>query len=202
MEMGMPLIYENVRGGGQRAVDLRSKLLENRIVLLKWPCDDRMSNVVYAQLLYLDSITGTGEGEPISLYINSPGGSITSGMAILDVILSLDSEVHTIANGLAASMGAFLLSCGDKRFATPNAEIMIHQPLGGAQGQATDIEISAKRILHLREKLNKILAYKTGQDIETISEDVERDKWFMPKEALEYGLIDEIIEPKKKFIQL
>jgi len=202
MEMGMPLIYENVRGGGQRAVDLRSKLLENRIVLLNGPFDDRMSNVVNAQLLYLDSITGTGEGEPISLYINSPGGSITSGMAILDVILSLDSEVHTIANGLAASMGAFLLACGDKRFATPNAEIMIHQPIGGAQGQATDIEISANRIVFLREKLNRILSYKTGQDLDVIERDVERDKWFMPNDALEYGLIDEIIKPKKDFIEI
>lgn len=195
MQMGMPLIYEDLPGGGQRAIDLRSKLLQNRIILLNGEFNDHMSNAVIAQLLYLD----TENEEPITLYINSPGGSVTSGMAILDIMLNIESEVHTVANGIAASMGAFLLACGDKRYATENSEIMIHQPLGGVQGQASDIQISAERIVHLKGRLNKILAYKTGQDLKKIEKDADRDSWFLAKDAKDYGLIDEIVEKKKKF---
>lgn len=196
MQMGMPLIYEDMPGGGQRAIDLRSKLLQNRIILLNGEFNDHMSNAVIAQLLYLDTV---GNNEPITLYINSPGGSITSGMAILDIMLNIESEVHTVANGIAASMGAFLLACGDKRFATENSEIMIHQPLGGAQGQASDIQITAQRIVNLKDKLNRILAYKTGKKLEQIEKDVDRDFWFYAKDAKEYGLVDEVVKNKKKF---
>ena len=180
---------------GERHFDLFSKLLKERIVVVFGEIDDNTSANVIAQLLYLDSINN----EDISLYINSPGGSITSGMAIYDTMQFIKSDVSTICIGMAASMGAFLLSCGSKgkRFVLPNSEVMIHQPLGGVSGQATEIKIAAERILKLREKLNKILANNTNKDFDTITKDTERDFFMDSKEALEYGIVDRIITNKK-----
>ena len=176
---------------GERSYDIFSRLLKDRIILLCGEIDDAMSNSITAQLLYLDSISN----DDISLYINSPGGSITAGMAIYDTMNFIKSRVSTICIGMAASMGAFLLIAGEKgmRKALPNSEIMIHQPLGGAQGQATEIKIAAERILKLRDKLNKIISDKTGQDIKKVEEDTERDHFLDPDEALDYGIIDEIV---------
>lgn len=179
---------------GERSYDIFSRLLKNRIIILSGEITDDSANVVVAQLLYLDSLNH----EDISIYINSPGGSITAGMAIYDTMNFVKSDVSTICIGMAASMGAFLLSCGKKgkRFILPNAEVMIHQPLGGAQGQATEIKIAAERILKLKAKLNRILAQNTKQALETIENDTERDHFLVAEEALAYGIVDEIIEKR------
>ena len=179
----------------ERSYDIFSRLLKDRIILLSGEIDDTMSNIIVSELLYLDSLN---HGD-INLYINSPGGSITAGMAIMDTMNFIKSDVSTICLGMAASMGAFLLSCGQKgkRYILPNAEVMIHQPLGGVQGQATEIKIVAERILKLKEKLNKILAKNTGKDLKTITTDTERDYFLDSKEALEYGIVDKILEKKK-----
>ena len=180
--------------GGERCYDIYSRLLKDRIIILNGEIDDNTSNIIVAQLLYLDSLNS----EDISIYINSPGGSITAGMAIYDTMNFIKSDVSTICIGMAASMAAFLLSSGTrgKRLALPNAEVMIHQPLGGAQGQATEIKIAAERILKLKDKLNKIMAKNTNQNIKTIENDTERDNFMSSKEALNYGLIDRIVENK------
>lgn len=177
---------------GERAYDIYSRLLKDRIIILNGEITDNSSNVVVAELLYLDSISN----DDISLYINSPGGSITAGMAIYDTMNFVKSNVSTICVGMAASMAAFILSSGEKgkRYILPNAEVMIHQPLGGAQGQATEIKIAAERILKLKKKLNKILSYNTGKDIDTIDNDTERDYFMDSDEALNYGIVDKILK--------
>ena len=176
---------------GERVYDLYSRLLQNRIIFLSGEIDDDLSNIVIAELLYLDSL----ETEDISLYINSPGGSITSGMAIYDTMNFIKSDVSTICIGMCASMAAFLLSCGKKgkRYSLPNSEIMIHQPIGGVKGQSTEIDIVAKRIINLRSKLNKILAKNTNKDIKIIEKDTDRDYYMNSEEALNYGIIDNIL---------
>lgn len=178
----------------ERSYDLFSRLLKDRIIILSGEIDDKCSDLIVSELLYLDSI-GT---EDISLYINSPGGSITSGMAIYDTMNFIKSDVCTIGIGMCASMAAFLLSSGQKgkRYLLPNAEVMIHQPLGGASGQATEIKIAAERILKLKEKLNKILSENTGQTLEVIQNDTERDHFLDAEESLQYGIVDKIIEKK------
>jgi len=180
---------------GERVYDIYSRLLKDRIIILSGEIDDNMANCIVGQLLYLDSINH----DDINIYINSPGGSITSGMAIYDTMNFVKSSVSTICVGMAASMAAFLLSCGEKgkRFCLPNSEVMIHQPLGGAQGQATEIKIAAERILKLKEKLNKILSSNTGQELSKIEVDTERDYFLSAEEALEYGIIDKIIKQNK-----
>lgn len=180
---------------GERSYDIYSRLLKDRIIILNGEINDTTANIIVAELLYLDSESH----EDISLYINSPGGSITSGMAIYDTMNFIKSKVSTICIGMAASMAAFLLSSGEKgkRLALPNSEVMIHQPLGGAQGQATEIKIAAERILKLKEKLNKIMSKNTGKPLEQIEKDTERDYFLSAKEAKNYGLVDKIIENKK-----
>lgn len=186
----VPMVIEQT-SKGERSYDIYSRLLKDRIIILTGEIDDNSANIVVAQLLYLDSINH----DDISLYINSPGGSITSGMAIYDTMNFIKSEVSTICIGMAASMGAFLLSSGKKgkRYCLPNSEVMIHQPLGGASGQATEIKIAAEHILKIKDKLNKILASNTNKDIKTIELDTERDNYLSAQEALEYGLIDQIL---------
>ena len=176
----------------ERSYDIFSRLLKDRIIFLNGEIDDNLSNVIVSELLYLDSLNHND----IYLYINSPGGSITSGMAIMDTMNYIKSDVKTICIGMAASMAAFLLSCGTrgKRFILPNAEVMIHQPLGGVQGQATEIKIAAERILNLKKKINRILAENTNQDIKKIENDTERDYFLDANEALNYGIIDKIIK--------
>ena len=176
---------------GERVYDIYSRLLRDRIIILSGEIDDDLANCVVAELLYLDSLSH----DNISLYINSPGGSITSGMAIYDTMNFIKSKVSTTCIGMAASMAAFLLSSGEKglRFCLPNREVMIHQPLGGAQGQATEIKIAAERILKLKDKLNQILSKNTGKDLKQIENDTERDYFLSSKEALDYGLIDKIL---------
>jgi len=177
---------------GERSYDIFSRLLKNRIILLTGEIDDNTASTITAELLYLDSINN----DDISIYINSPGGSVTAGMAIYDTMNFIKSDVSTICLGMAASMGAFLLSSGTigKRYILPNSEVMIHQPLGGAQGQATEIKIAALHILKLRDKLNNILSRNTNQPLEKIKSDTERDNFMDAKEALEYGIVDKIIE--------
>ena len=179
---------------GERSYDIYSRLLKNRIIILTGEIDDNTASSIVSQLLYLDSINN----DDISLYINSPGGSVSAGMAIYDTMNFIRSDVSTICVGLAASMGAFLLSSGKegKRYSLPNSEIMIHQPLGGAKGQATEIKIVAEHILKLKDKLNKILSKNTKKDLKDIERDTERDFYMSSNEALEYGLIDKIIEKK------
>ncbi|MEG0471901.1 MAG: ATP-dependent Clp endopeptidase proteolytic subunit ClpP [Solibacillus sp.] len=194
----IPTVIEQTNRG-ERAYDIYSRLLKDRIILLGSAIDDNVSNSIVAQLLFLEA---EDPDKDIHLYINSPGGSITSGMAIYDTMNFIKPDVSTICIGMAASMGAFLLSAGakGKRIALPNSEVMIHQPLGGAQGQATEIEIAAKRILFLREKLNRIMAENSGQDYETLARDTDRDNFMTAEQAKEYGLIDKIYErnvPKK-----
>lgn len=194
--MGLiPMIVDKEKNG-ERSYDIFSRLLKDRIILLSGEIDDECANSVIAQLLYLDSLNN----EEISLYINSPGGSVTSGMAIYDTMNFVKSDVSTICLGMAASMGAFLLSSGKKgkRYALPNSEIMIHQPLGGAKGQATEIKIAAEQILKTKEKLNKILSENTDQDLKKVEQDTERDHFLDANEALDYGLIDKIITQKKE----
>ena len=177
---------------GERAYDIFSRLLKDRIIILNGEITDNTANVVVAQLLYLDSLNNND----ISLYINSPGGSITAGMAIYDTMNFIKSDVSTICVGMSASMAAFLLATGKKgkRFILPNAEVMIHQPLGGVQGQATEIKIAAERILKLKKKLNMILSDVTGKDIEIINNDTERDYFMDSNEALNYGIVDKILK--------
>jgi ATP-dependent Clp protease, protease subunit len=187
----IPTVIEQTNRG-ERAYDIYSRLLKDRVIMLGSGIDDNVANSIVAQLLFLES---ENPEKDISIYINSPGGSITAGMAIYDTIQYIKPDVQTICIGMAASMGAFLLAAGakGKRLALPNAEVMIHQPLGGAQGQATEIEIAAKRILFLREKLNQILSDRTGQPLEVISRDTDRDNFMTAERALEYGLVDRII---------
>lgn len=177
---------------GERAYDIYSRLLKDRIIILNGEINDNSANSIVAQLLYLDSLNHND----ISLYINSPGGSITAGMAIYDTMNFIKSDVSTICVGMAASMAAFILATGKtgKRFTLPNAEVMIHQPLGGAQGQATEIKIAAERILKLKKKLNMILADVTGKDIISIDNDTERDYFMDSDEALDYGIVDKILK--------
>ena len=190
----VPYVIEQT-SRGERSYDIYSRLLKDRIIFLGEEVTDVSASVIVAQLLFLEA---EDPEKDIHLYINSPGGSVTAGMAIYDTMQYIKCDVSTICIGLAASMGAFLLSGGTKgkRFALPNSEIMIHQPLGGAKGQATDIEIHAKWILKIKERLNKILSERTGQPIEKIQEDTERDNFMSAQEAKEYGLIDEVIEKK------
>lgn len=178
---------------GERAYDIYSRLLKDRIIMLSGQVTDDLANSIIAQLLFLDA---QDSEKDIYLYINSPGGSVTAGLAIFDTMNFIKADVQTIVMGMAASMGSFLLTAGQKgkRFALPNAEIMIHQPLGGAQGQATEIEIAARHILQTRERLNKILSERTGQPIEVIEKDTDRDNFMTAQEAKDYGLIDEIME--------
>jgi ATP-dependent Clp protease protease subunit len=191
----MPYVVEQTHRG-ERSYDIYSRLLKDRIVFLGTPIDDDVANVVIAQLLFLES---EDPDKDINLYVNSPGGSVTSGLAIYDTMQYVKPQVSTICLGQAASMGAFLLAGGaaGKRFAVPNARIMIHQPLGGFQGQATDIEIQAKEILRLKAKLNEILAKHTKQSIDRIDRDTDRDYFMGAGEAKEYGVIDEVIVHKK-----
>jgi len=191
----IPTVIEQTNRG-ERAYDIYSRLLKDRIIMLGSGIDDNVANSIVSQLLFLEA---DNPEKDIYLYINSPGGSITAGMAIYDTMQFIKPKVHTICIGMAASMGAFLLAAGEKghRYALPNAEVMIHQPLGGAQGQATEIDIAAKRILFLREKLNQILAERTGQDFDTISRDTERDNFMTAQRAKDYGLIDQIMERNK-----
>ncbi|MFG6487124.1 ATP-dependent Clp endopeptidase proteolytic subunit ClpP [Roseateles sp. BYS78W] len=188
----VPMVIEQ-SGRGERAYDIYSRLLRERIVFLVGPVNDAVANLVVAQLLFLESENPDKE---ISLYINSPGGSVSAGMSIFDTMNFIKPEVSTLCMGMAASMGAFLLSAGakGKRFSLPNAKVMIHQPLGGAQGQATDIEIHAREILKTRETLNRILAERTGQTLEKIQSDTERDYFMSAAEAQNYGLIDQVLE--------
>ena len=187
----IPIIVDKEQNG-ERSYDIYSRLLKDRIVFLSGEINDETSNTIVSELLYLDSLNHSD----ISLYINSPGGSITSGLAILDTINFIKSNVSTICIGMAASMAAFLLSCGEKgkRYILPNAEVMIHQPLGGATGQATEIKIAAERILKLKDKLNRLLAKNTNQELEKIEIDTERDYFMDANEALEYGIVDKILE--------
>ena len=188
----VPYVVEQTNRG-ERSYDIFSRLLNNRIILLNEEVNSASAGVVVAQLLYLE---GQDPEKDISLYINSPGGVITDGMAIYDTMQYIKCDVSTICLGMAASMGAFLLAAGTKgkRFALPNSEIMIHQPSGGAQGQATDISIHANHILRVKEKLNTILSERTGQPLEVVQRDTERDNFMTAQEALEYGLIDKVIE--------
>ncbi len=186
----IPNVIEK-KQGSERVYDLYSRLLEDRIILLTGEIDDHTANIIISELLYLDSINQ----QDIAIYINSPGGSVSAGMAIYDTMNFIKSDVSTICLGIAASMGAFLLSSGTKgkRFCLPNSEVMIHQPLGGAQGQATEIKIAAEHILKTREKLNTILSQNTGKELKTIDRDTERDFFMNATEALDYGIIDKIL---------
>lgn len=190
----VPYVIEQT-SRGERSYDIFSRLLNDRIIVLSDEVNDATASLIVAQLLYLE---GQDPDKDISLYINSPGGSVTSGFAIYDTMQYIKCDVSTICMGLAASMGAFLLSSGTngKRYALPNSEIMIHQPSGGAQGQASDIKIVADHILKTRENLNRILAENTGQPLEKIAIDTERDNFMSPKEALEYGLIDKVLDKR------
>ncbi len=190
--MYVPMVIEQ-SGRGERAYDIYSRLLKERVIFLVGPINDQMANVIVAQMLFLES---ENPDKDIALYINSPGGSVSAGMAIYDTMQFIKPDVSTLCTGLAASMGAFLLSSGTKgkRFSLPNSRIMIHQPLGGVQGQASDIEIHAKEILYLREKLNGILAENTGKSIEEIARDTDRDNFMGADSAKEYGLIDDVLK--------
>ncbi|MBQ3045418.1 MAG: ATP-dependent Clp endopeptidase proteolytic subunit ClpP [Clostridia bacterium] len=190
----VPYVVEQTNRG-ERSYDIFSRLLNDRIIVLSDEVNDTTASIVVAQLLFLE---GQDPEKDISLYINSPGGSVTAGMAIYDTMQYIKCDVSTICMGMAASMGAFLLSSGakGKRFALPNSEIMIHQPLGGARGQATEIQIAADHILKTRAKLNKILAENTGRSIEEIARDTERDNYLTAQEAMEYGLVDKVIDKR------
>ena len=188
----IPMVVEQ-SGRGERSYDIYSRLLKERVVFLVGPVNDQTANLVVAQLLFLES---ENPDKDISLYINSPGGSVSAGMAIYDTMQFIKPDVSTLCMGMAASMGAFLLSSGTKgkRFSLPNSRVMIHQPLGGAQGQATDIEIHAREILRLRKDLNQILSENTGQPLEKIERDTERDYFMAAHEAKDYGLVDRVIK--------
>jgi len=187
----VPMVVET-SGRGERAYDIYSRLLKERVVFLVGEVNDQTANLVVAQLLFLES---ENPDKDISLYINSPGGSVSAGLAIYDTLQFIKPDVSTLCMGLAASMGAFLLSAGTKgkRFALPNARVMIHQPLGGARGQASDIEIQAREILYLKERLNNLLAEHTGQPVENISRDTDRDNFMSAEDAKAYGLIDQVL---------
>lgn len=190
----VPMVVEqNARG--ERAYDIYSRLLKERVIFLVGPVEDYMANLVVAQLLFLES---ENPDKDVHLYINSPGGSVTAGMSIYDTMQFIKPDVSTVCIGQAASMGAFLLAGGakDKRFCLPNSRMMIHQPLGGYQGQASDIEIHTKEILNIRHKLNRILAEHTGQDIEAIAKDTDRDNFMEGSQAVEYGLIDAVLDKR------
>ena len=191
MSYSIPYVIKKT-SGGERSYDIYSRLLKDRIIFLGEEVNETSASIIVAQLLFLEA---EDPDKDIHLYINSPGGSVTAGMAIYDTMKYIKCDVSTVCIGMAASMGAFLLAGGakGKRFALPNAEIMIHQPLGGTQGQATEIEIAAKHILRTKEKLNRMLAENTGKDYETICADTERDNWKSAEEACEYGLIDKVI---------
>ncbi|PUA18515.1 ATP-dependent Clp endopeptidase proteolytic subunit ClpP [Glaciimonas sp. PCH181] len=190
--LGMVPIVVEQSGRGERSYDIYSRLLRERVIFLVGPVNDQTANLIVAQLLFLES---ENPEKDISLYINSPGGSVSAGMAIFDTMQFIKPDVSTLCTGMAASMGAFLLAAGakGKRFSLPNSRIMIHQPLGGAQGQASDIEIQAREILYLRERLNGILAEKTGRSIEQIGKDTDRDNFMSSDAAVEYGLIDKVL---------
>jgi ATP-dependent Clp protease protease subunit len=193
--LGMvPMVIEQ-SGRGERAYDIYSRLLKERVVFLVGPVNDQSANLVVAQLLFLES---ENPDKDISFYINSPGGSVSAGMSIFDTMNFIKPDVSTLCMGMAASMGAFLLAAGakGKRFTLPNSRVMIHQPLGGAQGQATDIEIHAREILRLRADLNRILSERTGQPLEKIERDTERDYFMSAAEAAEYGLVDKVIDKR------
>jgi ATP-dependent Clp protease protease subunit len=187
----VPMVVEQ-SGRGERAYDIYSRLLKERVIFLVGPVNDQMANLIVAQLLFLES---ENPDKDISLYINSPGGSVSAGLAIFDTMNFIKPDVSTLCTGMAASMGAFLLAAGakGKRFSLPNSRIMIHQPSGGSQGQASDIEIQAKEILYLRERLNKILAERTGKTMEQIHKDTDRDRFMSGDEAADYGLIDQVL---------
>ncbi len=187
----VPMVVEQ-SGRGERAYDIYSRLLKERVIFLVGPVNDQMANLIVAQMLFLES---ENPDKDISLYINSPGGSVSAGLAIFDTMNFIKPEVSTLCTGLAASMGAFLLAAGQKgkRFSLPNSRIMIHQPSGGSQGMASDIEIQAKEILYLRHRLNSIMAERTGQSVEQIAKDTDRDRFMSGDEAAEYGLIDKVL---------
>ncbi len=187
----VPMVVEQ-SGRGERSYDIYSRLLKERVIFMVGPVNDQMANLVVAQLLFLES---ENPDKDISLYINSPGGSVSAGMAIFDTMKFIKPDVSTLCTGMAASMGAFLLAAGakGKRFSLPNSRIMIHQPSGGSQGQASDIEIQAREILYLRERLNWILADQTGRTIEQIAKETDRDHFMSASEAVEYGLIDKVL---------
>jgi len=187
----VPMVVEQT-GRGERSYDLFSRLLKERIIFLNGEIDENLSSLIVGQLIFLEADNAEKD---IQIYINSPGGSVTAGFAIFDTMNYIKCDVSTICVGMAASMGAFLLTAGEKgkRFSLPNSEIMIHQPLGGAQGQSTDVEIYARRLIKTREKLNEILSERTGQPLETIAKDTDRDNFMDPEEAKIYGLIDEIL---------
>lgn len=191
----IPTVIDNV-SGSERVYDIYSRLLESRIIFLSGEINDALASTVVAQLIYLESVN---PDKDIQIYINSPGGSVSAGFAIYDTINYIKCDVITVCVGLAASMGAFLLSSGTKgkRFALPNSEIMIHQPLGGAQGQATDISIQAKQILRIKDNINKILSKNTGKPVEVIAADTDRDNYMTAQEAKDYGLIDAIYYKRK-----
>ncbi len=191
----IPMVVEQTNRG-ERSYDIYSRLLKDRIIFLGEAVDEHTASLIVAQLLFLES---EDPDKDINFYINSPGGSVTAGMAIYDTMQHIKPDVSTICVGMAASMGAFLLSAGakGKRFALPNAEIMIHQPLGGIQGQAEDIKIHAEWIIKTRDKLNKILSANTGQDLERIAKDTDRDNFMSADEAVEYGIIDKVMKPRE-----
>jgi ATP-dependent Clp protease, protease subunit len=190
----IPMVIEQ-SGRGERAYDIYSRLLKERVIFLVGPVDDMTANVVVAQLLFLEA---ENPDKDISLYINSPGGSVTAGMAVYDTMQFIKPDVSTLCIGQAASMGALLLTAGakDKRFCLPNSRVMIHQPLGGFQGQASDIEIHAKEILYLKDKLNRILSTHTGQKIENVAKDTDRDNFMSADDAVKYGLVDQVISKR------
>ncbi|HYF59031.1 MAG TPA: ATP-dependent Clp endopeptidase proteolytic subunit ClpP [Burkholderiaceae bacterium] len=193
--LGMVPIVIEQSGRGERAYDIYSRLLRERVIFLVGPVMDQISNLVVAQLLFLES---ENPDKDISLYINSPGGSVSAGLAMYDTMKFIKPDVSTLCMGIAASMGAFLLAAGSKgkRYALPNSRIMIHQPSGGAQGQASDIEIQAKEILYLRERLNRLLAEATGQPVERIARDTDRDNFMAAEDAVSYGLIDRVLNSR------
>ncbi|SEN86636.1 ATP-dependent Clp protease, protease subunit [Duganella sp. CF517] len=190
----VPMVVEQ-SGRGERSYDIYSRLLKERIIFMVGPVNDQMANLVVAQLLFLES---ENPDKDISLYINSPGGSVSAGLAIFDTMQFIKPDVSTLCTGMAASMGAFLLAAGakGKRFSLPNSRIMIHQPSGGSQGMASDIEIQAKEILYLRHRLNAIMAERTGQTVEQIAKDTDRDRFMSAEEAVEYGLIDKMLSTR------
>ncbi len=190
----VPMVVEQTPKG-ERSYDIYSRLLKERVIFLCGPVEDHMANLIIAQLLYLES---ESPDKDIFLYINSPGGSVTAGLAIYDTMKFIKSNVSTVCIGQAASMGAFLLSGGEKgkRYCLPNARVMIHQPLGGFQGQASDIEIHAKEILYIKDKLNRLMAEHTGQTLEQVSKDTDRDNFLSAEDAVEYGLVDSILEQR------
>ncbi|WP_366011285.1 ATP-dependent Clp endopeptidase proteolytic subunit ClpP [Kosmotoga sp.] len=196
----VPYVVEN-RGRGERIYDIFTKLLNERIIFLGWPIDDEVSNIVVAQLLFLES---QDPEKDISIYVNSPGGSVTAGLAIYDTMQYIKPDISTICIGMAASMGAVILAGGTKgkRYALPHSRIMIHQPWGGAEGTARDIEIRTRELLHIKDEVNRILSIHTEQSMEKIEHDTDRDFYMSAQEAVEYGLVDKVIDPKKSKVKV